>query len=606
MLVTSFTKHRRSATIGAIGLIGLVLAACAGFATYFGLSFERIRHYGVDVAVQEDGSALVRETIDYDFGNNTRHGILRDFPGYGVPGGTETDVVSDVRVRSASAPAEFALTDDVYATIRVGDPDVEVSGLHRYVLEYRITGAAEGDRFGFDMIGTGWDVPIEGADLRITGPRRLADVRCYRGSASSESPCESLDTGEDTGEDTGTDAVTAHVDGLDEGQGVTIDGALTGALPGGVRTALPDDVELTGGRSYWTLIWQVLGLGAIGYVLGVVPVVLWTRRVGRDRAWAGGGVDAVFGGPGLAAAPIADVTAEQQVTMQFEPPRDLTPAQGGVLLTEKVEKNHQVAWLTQQSLDGWVAIENDGKRLRWTAADDSWASAPAPLRTMFNRRAKIKLDKYDQRFAEGFRMVATELEQWRATCELWDHAAERHNRRVATWVRTIAVLAGIAGVVLLFMTGTMPAQGFVAAAASGFLVGAGVAMSMNDNELPIRTPEGFARRQLVEGFRRFFAASEGRHAREAADRGELRLYSAWAVALGELDRWNKAMAGASLPPSTSGVAETAGFVALTSTVGTATSAPSSGSSSGGGYSGGGYSGGGSVGGGGGGGGGGSW
>jgi uncharacterized membrane protein len=88
------------------------------------------------------------------------------------------------------------------------------------------------------------------------------------------------------------------------------------------------------------------------------------------------------------------------------------------------------------------------------------------------------------------------------------------------------------------------------------------------------------------------------------------LYSAWAVALGELDRWNKAMTAASLPPSTSGVAEAASYLALSSTVNTATSAPStggsSGGSSGGGYSGGGYSGGGSVGGGGGGGGGGSW
>ena len=80
-------------------------------------------------------------------------------------------------------------------------------------------------------------------------------------------------------------------------------------------------------------------------------------------------------------------------------------------------------------------------------------------------------------------------------------------------------------------------------------------MAMNADELPIRTPEGFARRQQVEGFRRFFVASEGRHAREAAERGELRLYSAWAVALGELDRWNKAMAATALPTETSGVAE---------------------------------------------------
>ncbi|GAB1514473.1 DUF2207 domain-containing protein [Actinophytocola sp. KF-1] len=598
MLVTSFTRRRRSATIGAAVLAGVVLAAVAGFVTYFGLSEERIRHYAVDVAVQEDGSALVRETIDYDFGNNSRHGILRDFPGYGVPGGTSDEVLSDVRVRSASAPAGFELTDDVSAVIRVGDPDTEISGLHRYVLEYRVTGATDGDRFGFDMIGTGWDVPVDEADLRITGPRRLTDVGCHRGSASSETPCETFRRD--------GDALTAHVTGLDEAQGVTIDGTMAGALAGPVRTALPDDVDLTEGRSYWTVIWRVLGIGGAAYLLGIVPPLLWARRRGRDRAWAGGGVDAVFGGPGMAAAPIADTAAERQVTMQFEPPRDLTPAQGGVLLHEKVEKHHQVAWLTQQSIDGWFAIEGDGKRLRWTAGDDRWASAPVPLRKMFNRRAKVKLGKYDRWFAEGFRLVADELKHWRSTCELWDHAAEKRNRRVAWWVAALAVVAVLAGVVALFLTGRFLDVAYLAAGVSGFLAGAGVSMVLNADELPIRTPAGFARRQLVEGFRRFLAASEGRHARAAAERGELRLYSAWAVALGELDRWNKAMAAAALPPATSGVAETAAYVALSSTVDTATSAPSTSGSSGGGYSGGGYSGGGDVGGGGGGGGGGSW
>lgn len=601
MLVSSFTKNRRTATVGAIVVVGFVLAVGAGFVTYFGLWSERIHHYAVDVAVQEDGSAVVRETIDYDFGNNDRHGIQRDFPGYGVPGGTEPEVVSDVRVRSASAPAEFEMADSTYARIRIGDENETVSGRHRYVIEYTITGAVAGDRFGYDMIGTGWDVPIDEADLRITGPRGLTDVACYRGASASDTSCETL--GRDG------DAVTAHVDGLDAEQGVTIDGTLSGALAGPVRTALPDDVELTGHRSHWTTVWLVLAFGAGGYLLGIVPAMFWTRRAGRDRAWAGGGIEAVFGGPGQGSAPIADVTAERQVTMQFEPPRDLTPAQGGVLLAEKVERHHQVAWLTQTSLDGWFTISTGGKRLRWTAGEDKWDDAPEPLRKMFTKRQGIKLGKYDRRFAEGFTMVGKELKDWRRTSGLWDHAAEKRNRLVARWVEAIAVVAVLGGAVALFMTAGMPVTAYAVAAAAAFVAGAGASLMMSGDELAVRTPEGFAKRQLVEGFRRFFAASEGKHAREAADRGELRLYSAWAVALGELDHWNKAMASASLPPSTAGVAETTAFVALSSSVPAATSAPSSSSSSSSsdsGYSGGGYSGGGDVGGGAGGGGGSSW
>jgi uncharacterized membrane protein YgcG len=598
VLVTSFTRKRRGATIGSIVFVGLLLAVAAGFIAYWGLGSERIRHYDVDIAVQEDGTALVRETIDYDFGNNDRHGIFRNFPGYALEGDQR---VSDVRVRSASAPDDVELTDSGQAVIRVGNPDETVSGRHRYVLEYRITGAVSGDRLAYDAVGTGWDVPIESVDIRLTAPYRLAGVGCFLGYESSASRCETLGGS--------GDAVTAHVDGLDERQGVTIDGDRGGALTGPARTALPADVALTAGQSYWVVVWLVLVFGAVGFVVGTLPPALWARRAGRDRAWGGGGIDAVFGGPGLESRPITDLVAERQVTIQFEPPRDLTPAQGGVLLAEKVEKHHQVAWLTQQSLDGWFAIENDGKRLRWTAPDDRWASAPPALQKMFNRRHKVKLGSYDQRFAVGYRMVADELTVWRQNCELWDHDAERRNRRVSSWVKVLAVLGVLAGAVLLFVTvSPTPAIAYLVAAGSGFFAGMGTSMAMNADELPIRTPEGFARRQLVEGFRRFFVASEGQHARAAAERGELRLYSAWAVALGELNRWNKAMAAAALPPETSGVAETASFMALSSTVHTATTAPSS-SGGGGGdssSSGGGYSGGGDVGGGGGGGGGGSW
>ena len=77
--------------------------------------------------------------------------------------------MSDVRVRSASAPDEVELTDDVHAVIRVGSPSETVSGRHRYVLEYRITGAVDDGRLAVDdAIGTGWEVPINTVDIRLT------------------------------------------------------------------------------------------------------------------------------------------------------------------------------------------------------------------------------------------------------------------------------------------------------------------------------------------------------------------------------------------------------------------------------------------------------
>lgn len=598
MRVTSFTRKRRRSGYAGIVAVGLLLGLCAGFVTLWNLGSERIAHYAVDVAVQADGTALVRETIDYDFGREEKHGIFRDFPGYRFDGDQR---VSDVRVWSASAPADVDLSDTGAAEIRIGDPNSTVSGRHRYVIQYRTTGATSGDRLAFDVVGTGWDVPIHSVDIHLTAPYRLGEVRCFRGYESGTNRCETLSAG--------GDAVSAHVEDLEPEQGVTIDGRRSGALSGQARTGFASAPELTDGRPYGRTILLVLGFGTLGFALGATLAVWWVRRLGRDRAWAGGGIDAVFGGPGLDSAPIADTTAEQQVTVQFEPPRDLTPAQGGVLLTEKVERHHQVAWLIQQSLDG--RLEIDGRTLRWTGGGDR-KSAPKPLQRMFGTRTKVSLAKFDKAFAAGFGMVGEDLRKWRSAGELWDHPAEKRNRTRTRGVVVLGGLAVVAGLVILIVaTSATPVAAYAGAGVSAFLAGAGVGVLFSGRELPVRTPRGFAYRQLVEGFRRFLAASEGRHARAAAERDELRLYSAWAVALGELDRWNAAMKSASLPPETPGVGDMPTYVLLDSSVHTATSAPStssssSGSSSGSSYSGGGFSGGGDVGGGGGGGGGGSW
>ena len=101
----------------------------------------------------------------------------------------------------------------------------------------------------------------------------------------------------------------------------------------------------------------------------------------------------------------------------------------------------------------------------------------------------------------------------------------------------------------------------------------------------------------VESFRRFLAASEAYHAEQAAARGVLREYTAWAVAVGEINRWTHAMQSATNIPDRSALTYAVLAPSLSSSTSSTSTAPSS---SGGGGGGGG------VGGGGGGGGGGSW
>jgi uncharacterized membrane protein YgcG len=131
------------------------------------------------------------------------------------------------------------------------------------------------------------------------------------------------------------------------------------------------------------------------------------------------------------------------------------------------------------------------------------------------------------------------------------------------------------------------------------LAGAGAAAAVRAWELRVRTPAGSGLWLRTESFRRFLAGSEAHHAEEAAKRGYLREYTAWAVAVGEIDRWSRAVAASSAAADPT----TARYAVLAPGLLSATSAssvePSSSGSGGGG-------GGGGVGGGAGGGGGGSW
>jgi uncharacterized membrane protein len=143
----------------------------------------------------------------------------------------------------------------------------------------------------------------------------------------------------------------------------------------------------------------------------------------------------------------------------------------------------------------------------------------------------------------------------------------------------------------------------VGVAVGAALMGLGFGALFSGYELLIRTEAGSAMWLRIESFRRFLENSEARHVDDAAERGVLRHYTAWAVALGESEAWTKAVesAAAGNPELRSNLASDLAFVHVGSSIVSAsrTAANPPSSSSGGGFSGG-------AGGGGGGGGGGSW
>ncbi len=293
-------------------------------------------------------------------------------------------------------------------------------------------------------------------------------------------------------------------------------------------------------------------------------------------------------------------------TIEFESPKGLSAVAGGIIHAEAVTSAHQMAWLMESAIREEVVIDDSsGAMVLRRGPVQPAPDAAAELHRIFDGRESVTLGKYDKEFAKAWQSVKTRLEDWRRQSDLWD--PEGGSRR--TVVLVVGLLIALAGLVAVIVSAVFANRTggawVVALIVSGIVCGAGLAMAIRSWELFVRTPEGSARYLQVESFRRFIAGSEAKHAEAAARMGLLRQYTAWAVALGELSHWSKAVETAAAVPgsavNTSGINSLA-YVAmassLSSSVSKATVAPSSSSGGGGG---GGFSGGG-----GGGGGGGSW
>jgi hypothetical protein len=576
---------RRRRRLDALLLAGV--AALVGVAALGGAAAarsERITRLWAGADVGAGGAARIVEVIDYDFGIRERHGIFRDVPGL--------DPGDPVEVSSPSAPDQVQVTGTAQQTrLRIGDPDRTVSGRHRYRIAYPLAGVAPGGRLAWDAVGTSWPVEIGAVELHVVAPFRLEGARCVQGATGSQASCP---VGQPQ-----PGHLVATFDGLDEGEGVTLyatAGARLAAAP--ALPAPPAGVPPDPG----TGLVPPTVVAAAAALLAAAASSRLVRLAGRESVARGGATEAAYADPAATVQRIDAADLAGLATVEFTPPRVLTPAQGGVLLTETVQPEHKVAWLIGAAVDGYVELEGTGGAVTLVRLPRQDGAATYLLDAAFAGRDRLTLGSYDPSFASAWRQVGGELDGWRKTSVLWDPAGDR--RRVLAC--SLGVLAGVAGLVLTALGAGLASRhgpGWLALVAAGGLVaGAGGAAAVRAWELRVRTPAGSGLWLRTESFRRFLAASVAHHAEEAAKRGYLREYTAWAVAVGELGRWSRAVAASSagaVDPAAARYPRLAPAM-FTDTSRSATK-PSSGGSGGGGFGGGG-----GVGGGAGGGGGGSW
>jgi len=121
---------------------------------------ERITSYDARIVIEHNGSILVTEQITYDFGTDQRHGIFRVIPvQFRYNGRYDRIYPIDVRSVWSDAPnPEYSVDSNGSSiSIKIGNPDQTVTGVHWYQITYLVRGGlnafADHDELYWNAVG---------------------------------------------------------------------------------------------------------------------------------------------------------------------------------------------------------------------------------------------------------------------------------------------------------------------------------------------------------------------------------------------------------------------------------------------------------------------
>ncbi|GIU99564.1 MAG: hypothetical protein KatS3mg014_1180 [Actinomycetota bacterium] len=173
--------------------------------------------------------------------------------------------------------------------IRIGDPDVTVTGRHAYEIVYRVRGAMNGfpthDELYWNAIGTDWRQDVGRATVTVRGPAPIVRVACFAGLAGSTAGCDRAEVVDGV-------AIFAQRD-LPASTALTVAVALP---PGTVASTEPILEERWSLDRAFARTPVTVGGAAGGTALVLVAVAVLAWRRGRDRRYRGSPIDQVMGG----------------------------------------------------------------------------------------------------------------------------------------------------------------------------------------------------------------------------------------------------------------------------------------------------------------------
>ncbi|MCC7362917.1 MAG: DUF2207 domain-containing protein [Dehalococcoidia bacterium] len=521
---------------------------------------ESMRSFEADYTINEDGTVDVVEVIEWDFASaRDRHGIFRDLIAtQDCPSGAEERVYpcptthersweySDISVedeRGRDVPFEQSREEDA-VRLKIGDADIEVTGVQTYVIRYRIEGVLDAyedfDQLFWNASGT-WPVPVERFVVRVTLPSGEFDrTFCYEGDPDDDVDCPSRANG----------AVASFTsDGvIPPGEQVTI----AAEFPKGIAEIQPPMLkDKPTIDDYFALDPLELGGAVLGSLAGVAGVVaLWWRQ-GRDRAYKS--LYYLTNDPTEGRRPLF---AKQDIVVEYLPPDGLRPAQMGMILDEKADTLDVTATMVDLAVRGHLHIteipkkgwfgSKDWKLEKLQGEDQLLPYESKLLSSLFQSGDTVEISDLKDKFATRLGKVKEELVD-DAMKRKW--FSQKPGTSKGIWVGAAIALVAIGGLV-----------GFGAAVWIGrallgapFVV-AGIILFFMSFSMARRTATGSEALRRVLGFRLYVATAEKRMQEFNEQQNIFARYLPYAMIFDVVDKWAKAFEGLENDPAQAGTA----------------------------------------------------
>lgn len=436
-----------------------------------------IKDFHATITVQPDSTLDITERITADCGSAAdKHGIFRIVPTATIVEGrgtVDTPVTLKSITNAAGTSYKYVSSHDVKdrtVTWKIGDPDITVTGENVYVIHYTVKNAvrlwnADFDELYWNLTGNFWDLDIDHARVDVVLPaavtRENATVDLYAGAIGN------------------TASTAGHMAWVDDH---TISFTSTKMLP--PRHGLTASITVPKGifTPYQPTRWErIMQVAPPLIPVAVFALSLWFwRKNGKDPR------------------------AKKTVIAQYEPPRDLSLLEIGMIMTNGKLSNHFItATLIGFATRGMMTIAEKKKKILMFSDTDyeltrTSANAEGQLTaaervimdTIFASGNVTLLSSLKDTFYKSLEKVRSSVNAQLHEKELLDpKGAHRKGTMIGGGIVMIiagAALAGVAGTSMFFS-----------------LVVSGVTMILFGAVMPRRTVAGAEVHWHIKGFKLF-------------------------------------------------------------------------------------------------------